>query len=197
MKIILASASPRRAEILKKVGVIFSVIPTDADETVPDTFSPHEAVCEISRRKAAALTDTLDLTAKKETFVIAADTVVAVGNEILGKPKDAADASRMMHLLSGTKHAVFTGYTLVCGDKILTDFEKTEVIFRDLSEEEIDRYTKTSEPMDKAGAYGVQETGALFVKGIVGDYYNVMGFPICAICEKAKEIFGMELPLVC
>lgn len=193
MILVLASASPRRAEILNTVGAVFVTAPTDADERVPETLSPAEAVCEISRRKAAAA---LAARPGDDVLIVAADTVVAADGEILGKPRDAADAARMLRRLSGSTHEVYTGYTLASHSNRYTDFQKTEVDFRPLSEDEIDRYIRSGEPMDKAGAYGIQEKGALFVRGIRGDYFNVMGLPVCAVCADAKRIFGVSLAVL-
>ncbi len=190
MRIVLASQSPRRKELLSMIGASFDVLPADVDETVSPSLSPLEAVCEISRRKAEKV---LSLFPGEEVFVIAADTVVAAGGEMLGKPKDETDAVRMLKMLSGSHHAVYTGYTVGVHGRIVTDCEKTDVYFRTLSEEEIYRYTKTGAPMDKAGAYGIQGKAAVFVEKLDGDYFNVMGLPICALCRTAKEHFGVTL----
>lgn len=190
MTLLLASASPRRAEILHTIGARFEICPADIDERVPDTLTPAQAVCEISRRKAEHV---LSRRGADGVLILAADTVVAVGDEILGKPQNAADASRMLHLLSGSSHAVYTGYTLADCQKIHTAYQKTEVTFRSLSEQEIAAYIQSGEPMDKAGAYGIQEKGAVFVTGIRGDYFNVMGLPVCAVCTDAKTVFGVRL----
>ena len=190
MRIVLASQSPRRKDILKTVGVKFEVSPADIDETVPDTFSPAEAVCEISRRKAAAV---LQRYPGEDVFIIAADTVVSIGGEILGKPKDEEDARRMLRMLSDAPNYVWTGYTLLTREKIYTAAECTAVYFRALSEKEIDAYIASGEPFDKAGGYGIQEKGDIFVRRIEGDYFNVVGLPICALYEAAKREFGIEL----
>lgn len=190
MKIILASKSPRRAEILKNIGAEFEIMPADTDEYVPDGTSPEEAVKMISAGKAECIAEK---NGGADTLIVSADTVVVYGGEIIGKPKDETHAFEILKRLSGHTHAVYTGFTLRLGDKAYSDFEKTEVDFRMLSDDEIYRYIKSGEPMDKAGAYGIQEKGAVFVSGIRGDYFNVMGLPICRINETAKKIFGVRL----
>ena len=221
MRIILASQSPRRAEILRSAGVSFEIMPAGIDETVSPALSPSEAVCEISRRKAEYIAD---LISDGDTFIISADTVVCTGAALaddacspdgircsddsayttggtcspsreilLGKPHDKSDACRMLSMLSGKSHFVYTGYSLCLGKKMYTGYQKTEVEFRNLTDDEIRRYVESGEPMDKAGAYGIQEKGALFVKGIHGDYFNVMGLPICDVCLNAERVFGVRL----
>ncbi len=202
MRIILASQSPRRAEILRSAGVSFEIMPTGIDETVSPALSPSEAVCEISRRKAEYVADRFP---DGDTFIISADTVVCTGAALaddacspsreilLGKPHDKSDACRMLSMLSGKSHFVYTGYSLCLGKKMYTGYQKTEVEFRNLTDDEIRRYVESGEPMDKAGAYGIQEKGALFVKGIHGDYFNVMGLPVCDVCLNAERVFGVRL----
>lgn len=202
MRIILASQSPRRAEILRSAGVSFEIMPAGIDETVSPALSPSEAVCEISRRKAEYIADRFS---DGDTFIISADTVVCIGAALaddacspsreilLGKPHDKSDACRMLSMLSGKSHFVYTGYSLCLGKKMYTGCQKTEVEFRKLTDDEIRRYVESGEPMDKAGAYGIQEKGALFVKGIHGDYFNVMGLPICDVCLNAERVFGVRL----
>ena len=226
MRIILASQSPRRAEILRSAGVSVEIMPTGIDETVSPVLSPSEAVCEISRRKAEYIAD---LISDGGAFIISADTVVCTGAApaddasspdgircsdsayttggtyspdgtcspsreiLLGKPHDKSDACRMLSMLSGKSHFVYTGYSLCLGKKMYTGYQKTEVEFRKLTDDEIRRYVESGEPMDKAGAYGIQEKGALFVKGIHGDYFNVMGLPICDVCLNAERVFGVRL----
>lgn len=191
MRVILASKSPRRIEILKGIGTVFEVIPANTDESVPETFSPHKAVCEISKRKAKYVADLL--AGPEDTLIISADTVVAIDGKIIGKPKDKQHAKQILSLLSGSSHFVYTGFTLYKDGTYFTDYVSTKVSFRVLSEEEIDAYIESGEPFDKAGAYGIQEKGALFVSGIQGDYYNVMGLPICRLSEECKNKFGTKL----
>lgn len=190
MNLILASASPRRAEILRNIGAHFTVCPADADESIEPNTAPADAVRELSRRKAFAV---LSENAAPDTLVLAADTVVSVDGNIIGKPKDENDAFHILKALSGREHNVFTGYTLCDHETMYTGCEKTAVWFRELTDDEIYRYIKSGEPMDKAGAYGIQEKGAVFVRRIEGDYFNVMGLPISTVCTRAEEIFGVRL----
>ena len=191
MRIILASKSPRRIEILEAVGAIFEVIPANIDESVDENILPHKAVCEISERKARYVANLLSN--PKDTLIISADTVVVFDGKIIGKPKDKQHAKEILTLLSGNSHFVYTGFTLYKDGNYFTDYESTKVDFRVLSEEEIDAYIESGEPFDKAGAYGIQEKGALFVSGIHGDYYNVMGLPICRLAEECKNKFGTNI----
>ena len=189
MKIILASKSPRRSEILETMGVEFETDVADVDESVSDTLSPVEAVCEISKRKAKKVAERH----ADDEIVISADTVVVIDGKIIGKPKDKEDAFNIIKSLSGRTHEVYTGFT-VCGKgRTKTDFEVTKVHFKQLCDDDIRRYVATGEPMDKAGAYGIQQKGNLFVEYIHGDYYNVVGFPISKICVTIKEIFGINI----
>ena len=182
MKLILASQSPRRKELMGLFHIPFIIRISDADETMDPQLSAAEAVAQVSRRKAEAVTR------EENDVVIAADTIVVCGGEILGKPKDEADASRMLHLLSGRDHQVMTGMTLLRGNQCLVCTEITDIHFRDLSDREIDAYIRTGEPMDKAGSYGIQGGAALFADRMVGDYYNVMGLPVCRLGQLLKEI---------
>lgn len=189
MKIILASKSPRRREILEVMGVEFETDVADVDESVSGELSPVEAVCEISKRKAKAVLERHG----DDEIIISADTVVVIDGKIIGKPKDKEDAFNIIKSLSGRTHEVYTGFT-VCGKgKTKTDFEVTKVHFKQLCDDDIRRYVATGEPMDKAGAYGIQQKGNLFVEYIHGDYYNVVGFPISKICVTIKEIFGINI----
>ena len=190
MRIILASKSPRRSEILTNIGARYEVMPSDADESIAEGTSPVDAVCEISRRKARQISKKLS---SEDVFVISADTVVVYGGRIIGKPSDEEAARRTLGLLSGTVHEVYTGFTLCRGEKSYTSHVSTKVYFRELSDEDIRAYVASGEPMDKAGAYGIQEKGSVFVEKIDGDYFNVMGLPVCALCEAAKREFGIAL----
>jgi len=170
---ILASRSPRRKELLERLGLAFSVITADVDETVPEGQTPEDTVMEISARKAQAV-----FSGHPEAVVLAADTIVCHRGQILGKPEDIAQAVGMLRALSGRIHAVYTGGWIL-GPGVSEYFcEKTLVEFYPLSEEEIFAYVSSGEPFDKAGGYGIQGLGALLVKGIEGDFYNVMGLPI-------------------
>lgn len=182
-KVILASASPRRQELIKLIFDSVEILPADCDETLPDGIGAREAVEYLSRIKNEA---SLKLT-DEESLVISADTVVAVEDEILGKPVDKEDARRMISLLSGKVHQVYTGVTLSLNGKVKTFSEKTDVEFFSLTEEEIEEYISSSEPYDKAGAYGIQGKAGLLVKGINGDYYNVVGFPVARLKREIEE----------
>ena len=182
MQVILASQSPRRKELMGLFHIPFVIRVSDADETMDLNLSAAEAVAQVSRRKAEAVSR------KADDLVIAADTIVVCGGEILGKPRDAADAHRMLRLLSGRDHQVMTGMTLLRGEQSRTVTEITDIHFRELSDREIDAYIATKEPMDKAGSYGIQGGAALFAQHLVGDYYNVMGLPVCRLSQLLREI---------
>ena len=182
MEVILASQSPRRRELMGLFRIPFTVRVSDADETMDPKLTAAEAVGLVSRRKAEAVSREAD------DLVIAADTIVVCGGEILGKPKDTADARRMLRLLSGRDHQVMTGMTLLRGDHTRTVTEITDIHFRELSDREIDAYIATQEPMDKAGSYGIQGGAALFAQHLVGDYYNVMGLPVCRLSQLLREL---------
>ncbi len=178
--IILASASPRRRELISQICSDYEVCVSDADESGVESFTPADAVKELSKRKALAVAEKADGT------VLAADTLVAFDGELLGKPTDKADAFRMLKLLSGRVHEVYTGVTVASGERYLTDCECTKVYFRELEDAEIEEYIATENPLDKAGAYGIQEVGA-FVRKIDGDYFNVIGLPLCKSYEMLKD----------
>lgn len=176
-EIVLASQSPRRQELLKHVFFSFLTIPSDADETLPEGLSPQECVVEISRRKVDDVVSRVSAGA----MVIGADTIVVLDDRILGKPRNEQEAHEMLQSLSGRTHQVYTGIVIVQDKKIVTGYEVTDVTFREISESEIDGYIQTGEPMDKAGAYGIQEKGAFIVEKIHGDYFNVVGLPLCRL----------------
>ena len=173
MKTILASASPRRKELLTLAGIEYEVVVSQCEEILPDGITPDKAVEELARQKAEDV-----FNRNPDCMIIAADTVVALGNTILGKPKDEDDAFAMLSSLSGRRHTVFTGVCIKSEDKTDIFHVATEVEFYDLSEKEIKDYIATKEPMDKAGAYGIQGKGFVLVKGIHGDYFNVVGLPL-------------------
>lgn len=182
-KVILASASPRRQELIKNIFDSVQILPADCDETLPEGIGAREAVEYLSKIKneaSAKLTD-------KENLIISADTVVAVDDKILGKPIDKEDARRMISLLSGKVHQVYTGVTISLNGETRTFSEKTDVEFFNLTENEIEEYISSSEPYDKAGAYGIQGKASLLVKGINGDYYNVVGFPIARLKRELAD----------
>ena len=176
--IILASASPRRKEILELADLKFDVMPSDAQEITTKT-APNEVVMELASIKAKDIYKK----SEKQSMIVGADTVVAYQGQILGKPTDEADAKRMLTMLSGQTHEVYTGVCVIEDGKTKTFYEETKVTFYEISDEQIDRYIKTGEPMDKAGSYGIQGKAAVFIKGIEGDYYNVVGFPIARFLQ--------------
>ena len=188
MKIILASQSPRRKELLERMGIRdFETISPNVDESAFRGLPPEELVRRLSAEKAAAVAGK----AGEDAIVIAADTVVALEGAVLGKPADELDAFKMLSALSGVRHQVYTGVTVCRGGEKQTAHEVTDVTFRELSEEEIEHYIATGEPMDKAGAYGIQGYGALLIQGISGDYYNVMGLPVCRLSGMLAR-FGVD-----
>lgn len=196
MKLILASASPRRAELLRQIGVSFVVCPADADETIDEALSPAETVITLSRRKAQAVRNACGIADDKafaELPILAADTLVEAGGHLLGKPKDQADAFSILSSLSGKIHRVHTGMTVILRGKTVSRACSAEVVFRSLSDADIRAYIATGEPLDKAGAYGIQGIGALLVKEIRGDYTNVVGLPLSALGEMMTEEFGLTL----
>lgn len=183
--IVLASASPRRRALLEALSFDFEAISSGADESGTETLSPSEAVKELSLRKALWVKERR---AEDGSVILAADTLVYINGVPLGKPKDEADAFRMLSTLSGAGHEVYTGVAILHGDKVISEAECTKVFFRDMSEDEIWAYIKTGEPMDKAGAYGIQERGGLFVRRIEGDYFNVLGLPLCKTYELLRTL---------
>ena len=182
MHLILASASPRRQELLKLYGIPFAVRVADIDETMNPNLPPYDEVARVSRLKALAVPR------EGEDIVVAADTIVVCQGKTLGKPRSEEEAKAMLRLLSGRDHQVMTGCTILRGEKSETFTEVTDLHFRELSQREIDRYVAGGEPMDKAGAYGIQGGAALFCTHMVGDYYNVMGLPVCALGQALGRI---------
>ena len=180
MQLILASASPRRQELLKLFGIPFIIRVADIDETMDPQASAYDEVARLSREKAMAVSR------EPEDTVIAADTIVVCQGKILGKPHSYEEAVSMLQLLSGRDHQVMTGCTVLKGDRAETFTEVTDIHFRELSEKEIRRYVASGEPMDKAGAYGIQGGASLFCEKMVGDYYNVMGLPVCRLGQVLK-----------
>lgn len=182
MSLILASASPRRKELLSLFHIPFSIRVADIDEYMDPGKAPFDEVARVSRLKAMAIPRTED------DIVIAADTIVVCQGRVLGKPHDEAQAQEMLELLSGRDHQVMTGCTVLRGAQAETFTEVTDLHFRELSETEIHRYIASGEPMDKAGAYGIQGGAALFCQRLEGDYYNVMGLPVCHLGEVLRHI---------
>lgn len=205
-QIILASASPRRKELLEQIGLTFEICPAKGGEVITKTV-PKEVVMELASQKAkevAAMVKSYgasheELMTPQDIMVIGADTIVAFEGKILGKPKEEADAFRMLSMLSGNTHSVYTGVSIIllgasgrAGE--LTFYEKTDVTMRGMEEAEIRRYIATGEPMDKAGAYGIQGKCAIYVDKIHGDYNNVVGLPVAAMYRELKKL-GIDIYL--
>lgn len=191
MKIYLASASPRRKELLKQVGISFKTMPSTVEEKITKT-EPQEVVEELSYQKAVDVCGRLAAEGMEDFVVIGADTVVSCWGEILGKPKDRKDAVRMLQKLQGGSHQVYTGVTLAWKYKEMapmyaTFSECTDVTMYTMTEEEIRRYVDSGEPMDKAGAYAIQGLCAAYIQGICGDYNNVVGLPVGRVCQELKK----------
>lgn len=182
--VVLASGSPRRRELLGQMGIEdFEVLPAQGEETAPEGLAPDALVACLALQKArevAAL--------RPEATVIGADTVVALDGRVLGKPSDEEEAREMLSALSGRRHQVYTGMAVLSGGQAFTHVECTQVEFRPLTEEEIAAYVATGESMDKAGAYGIQGRACVFIRGIQGDYYNVVGLPVCALHELLAQL---------
>ncbi|MBQ1192772.1 MAG: septum formation inhibitor Maf [Lachnospiraceae bacterium] len=189
-KIILASKSPRRSELLRQIGLDFEVFTSEVDENI-EVQSPEKLVMQLSRLKAVAVYEEYNLK-EENLMVIGADTVVALNGQILGKPRDEKHAKEMLMTLSDNEHEVLTGVTIVTTNDgkpvIETFYEKTIVYTYPITENEINDYIMSREPMDKAGSYGIQGMGARFIKKIDGDYNNVVGLPISQIYQKIKEM---------
>ena len=183
IKIVLASASPRRKELISLITENVEIRPAECDETLPDGIGAKEAVEYLSKIK----NDAAKSISAHDELIISADTVVAVSNEILGKPADKEDARRMIKLLSGRTHQVYTGVTISYKGNAETFSEKTDVSFFDLTDDEIESYVSTSEPYDKAGAYGIQGKASLLVSGINGDYFNVVGLPVARLNRELSK----------
>lgn len=193
-RLILASASPRRREILARVGAEFEVIPATGEEMLTSR-KPEQAALELSRQKAEETAGTLSRDAGN-IVVLGADTIVSLDGEILGKPKDKEDAVRMLGMLNGREHSVFTGVTMIVRgsglEKIISFYEETRVFMYPMTEKQIQAYIETGEPMDKAGSYGIQGKCAVYIEKIVGDYYNVVGLPVAAIYQNLEKS-GIEI----
>jgi septum formation protein len=188
VRIILASGSPRRKQLLEQVGISFEVAVSNTDETIDG--EPHTQVACLAQRKAEASRTLVS----GSGLIIAADTLVYAANKVLGKPANAQDAYDMLHILQGRKHTVYTGVALLpfsdngSPAEITTFVDAAYVYFRPLSDREINAYIATGEPFDKAGAYGIQEKGALLIERIEGDFYTVMGLPIAKLCIQLEEM---------
>ena len=186
--IILASKSPRRQELLGRLGLDFTVMTESIDETMDPALPLEREILRVSEAKARAVQGL----ARPEDLIISADTVVCIDGKRLGKPADEEDAKRMLRMLSGRAHTVVSGLCLLRGERCETAAVSTGIHFRPLSDREIDAYVASGEPMDKAGAYGIQGLAAIFVDKLDGDYYNVMGLPLCALAELLKS-FGVNV----
>lgn len=190
-KIVLASKSPRRRELLSAFVPDLEIMVDSSDEVVEEGLSPEETVKRLALKKAENVASMADGSA----IIIAADTVVFIDGEILGKPATYDEAASMLYKLSGREHFVCTGFSVIDNQtkKTICDFERTVVRFKTLSDSEIEKYVETGEPMDKAGAYGIQGIGSVFVEGIQGDYFNVVGLPLCSLAKMLKNEFEIEL----
>lgn len=190
MELILASASPRRKELLEKIGLPFTVQPAKGEERITQK-SPSAVVMELSRQKA----EEIAAAQTGDCIIIGADTVVAKGEKIMGKPKDAADAKQMLRSIADDCHQVYTGVTLIrtgAHPQSVTFQEKTDVCLYPISDAEADAYIASGDPMDKAGAYGIQGDFAIYVKRIAGDYYNVVGLPIGRVYQELKRMLFVK-----
>lgn len=185
--IILASKSPRRMEMLRKLGINFISVISNADESHPDNCPPEKLVCLLAERKADAIC------LEGDDIIISADTVVSHLDKILEKPKSEDDARRMLSELSGDCHQVYTGFTVKSKEKKIVDYSVTDVYFKELSADEINKYIGTGEPMDKAGSYGIQELGGMFVERINGDYNTVVGLPLYKLLNVLRDEFGYDV----
>jgi len=183
-KLILASISPRRENLLRMIGFDFEVVNSQVDEQSEVYTIPEVHVLELAQKKALKVAEKID-----GGLIIGADTVVVLNNQILGKPKDAKQAKEILQQLSGKTHEVYTGFAIVekPSGEMLSEFVKTLVSFRKLADEEIDRYIQSGSPFDKAGGYGIQDQGALFVQKIDGCFYNVMGLPVTKLYQALEK----------
>lgn len=184
-QIILASGSPRRKELLEKIGLKFRAVESNFKEYVDPKLKPHELVKKLCLEKAKAV-----FKKYKNCIIIAADTIIVCENRILGKPKDKKDAKRMLSLLSDKTHLVITGFTIIDGslDKAITESSETKVFVRKISPSEIDSYVKTKEPLGKAGGYAIQGLGSIFIQKLEGDFFNAVGLPIYTLARILKKL---------
>ena len=187
MKLVLCSQSPRRKEILSMLGLPFDVRVANVDETMNAENSIFEEIKELAKKKALAIE------MKENEVLLSFDTVVVCDNSVKGKPKDREEAIKMLKGYSNSKHGVITGICVRDNNKIYTDAVYTEVTFRKISDKEIEHYVDTAKPYDKAGGYGIQELAGSFIEKIDGDFYNVVGLPLCRLCQILKEEFSLNL----
>lgn len=194
MKIILGSSSPRRKELFLNLGIPFEVKVSEKEESTEFSINPETTVMSLAHQKATEIKEKLET---REVILITADTIVALENNLLGKPKSKEEAFDMLKSLSGREHRVLTGFCVwnLDTDEKLVEYVETKVEFKTLSDEMINNYIETKEPMDKAGAYGIQGYGSLLIKEIKGDYFNVVGLPISRLYEILKEKFDLKLSI--
>lgn len=200
MRIILASQSPRRREILASLGIRFEVVVSDAEERMPEgPVHPVALSTRLATQKALAVKERLEREGRwdDDTLIIAADTIVYCEDEVLGKPRDTEDAKRMLRKLSDTEHFVYSGACLLLGSKSASVADRTSVSFAPLDEEQIEWYVASGEPMDKAGAYAVQGLASMWINGLGGDYFNVVGLPVRAISVLLESSFGIKMHELC
>ena len=188
-KVILASGSPRRKSLFELMGFEFEVITSDVDEKEEEYIYPEVKVLELSYKKAAKVAENV-----KEGIVVGADTIVVLDDNVLEKPEDNQQAKKMLRTLSGRTHTVYTGFSILQKPegRCVSEYSKTEVSFRDLKDDEIDAYIATKSPFDKAGGYGIQDFGALFVNKVDGCFYNVMGFPVTKFYSTMRQFMNLN-----
>ncbi|AGK55082.1 Maf family protein [Bacillus sp. 1NLA3E] len=186
--LILASSSPRRKELLENLQLIFDISSSETDESFLPGTAPEEIVMDLAARKATDVAEK-----HRDSIVIGADTIVFANNQVLGKPKDKIEAVKMLKMLSGNTHSVYTGVAIVTADTTVRFYEKTDVTFWDLNDSEIQAYINSGEPFDKAGAYGIQGFGSMLVKRISGDYFTVVGLPVSKTIRELQKA-GFVLP---
>ncbi|MDA8125692.1 MAG: Maf family protein [Deltaproteobacteria bacterium] len=190
-RLILASASPRRSELLKLMGLAVEVLPSCIDETPLPGETPREHVLRLAELKALAVA-----AQQPDAWVLGADTIVTIDGQILGKPGSVAEAKEMLDKLSGREHEVFTGFCIVCRDKgiVLRDAVGSAVLFREITDDELEWYAGSPEPYDKAGGYAVQGIGGFFVREIRGSHSNVVGLPLCEVIDALKRVRAIRFP---
>ncbi|MFC4600409.1 Maf family protein [Cohnella hongkongensis] len=193
--LVLASSSPRRQELISLLGLPVRIIPSGADERTPEEWSPREIVEELSRRKAQAVRQKLTEQPDESSIIVGSDTIVVLNGQIMGKPRDEQEARGMLRQLAGRVHEVYTGVSCIRSSdgRTATSHRVTKVRMRALTEEQIARYVATGEPMDKAGAYGIQELGSVLVESIEGDYFNVVGLPVSLLAVLLEQ-FELAIP---
>ncbi|MFD3260666.1 nucleoside triphosphate pyrophosphatase [Paenibacillus lentus] len=191
--VVLASTSPRRRELLASLHIPFEVIPSEADETTPEQWAPEQIVMELALRKAKAVQASIERSSRR-SVIIGSDTIVVLDGQVLGKPKDTAEAAAMLRSLQGRSHHVYTAVACIDANtgRSEVEYRSTIVKMRALTEEEIIAYAETGEGLDKAGAYAIQGLGAIFVTGIEGCYFNVVGLPLSLVSEMLGR-FGIQV----